>query len=631
MYTLRPGHRMRLVLFLGAVLVPCVILVALSFQIVRQERELREKRLADERRQLAFEVRNDLAARLVTIRRDEIRADLEPGQSYRHHEVALVAWIEDGKLVLPWERDRATRLFRDLVSRPDFEPALRDCERSSLIPGQAFSSACFEKALAGAKHPGQAAYVRFVWAGALDRAGDRARAQTLFRALLGSEPGFTDEDGVPLTLHAAQRFVESGAQRPKVVERTRAALARPWLPPVACLLASQIASRLDRPAASPTEAQETQNLKDSAAAHVRLVEQAQSLQSDFARLGLPPTDGRRGPLWIPYGEERWLVGVAAENRPPVVIAARTRDLFQPIEARRPVRFAEAGEPLGDGFPGLAVVPASATPLSVSSGFGRQLLFFTVLLVSAATAFGAYLLWRDMRREMATVELRAQFVASVSHELRTPLTAIRMFAETLQMGRSRDPETASEYLETIVSESERLCRLIDGVLLFAKLERGKKTYNFQPVPLAEAMEAAVRALRYTLSQQGFDLRLSIEPDPPVIRADRDALEQVILNLLTNAMKYSGDSRQIELSLCSQDGEAVIRVTDHGVGIAPEERARIFEKFYRVPTRENRLIPGAGLGLALVTHIVKAHAGRIDVQSVLGQGSTFSLHFPLQSTP
>lgn len=615
MHSLRPGHRLRLLLFLGAVLAPCLILVALSIQIVRQERELREKRRADDRRQLAREVRDDLAARLEAIQRDEIRTDLEPGQSYRHREVALVAWLDEGKLVLPWERDRATRA--------SLEPALRDCERSNLVAGRPLASACFQQVLAAAKHPAQAAYARFLWAVALDRAGERARAEGLFRTLLDAGPELTDEDGVPFTLHAAQRFAGSGAHRKEVVERIRAALARPWLPPVACLLVSQVAAQLER---SPTAAGD---LKEAAAAHARLLDQAQSLQNDFTRLGLLAADGRPRPLWASYGDERWLVGATGGPQPTAVIAVRASELLQPIEARRAVRFTDAGEPLGGAFPRLTIMPASAASPSASGDFGRQLLFFTALLVTAATAFGAYLLWRDLRREMATVELRAQFVASVSHELRTPLTAIRMFAETLQMGRSKDPETASEYLETIVNECERLSRLVDGVLLFSKLEQGKKTYHFRSVPVAEAVEAAVRALRYPLSQQGFDLQLTVEPDPPTIRADRDALEQAILNLLTNAMKYSGDARQIELSLFRQDGEAVIRVTDHGVGIAPEERPRIFEKFYRTPTPENQLIPGTGLGLALVAHIVKAHGGRVEVESVPGRGSTFSLHLPLQS--
>ncbi|MGA2327036.1 MAG: ATP-binding protein [Bryobacteraceae bacterium] len=626
MHSLRPGHRLRLLLFLGAVLAPCMILVALSIQIVRQERELREKRRVDEQRQLAREIRNDLAARLEAIQRDEIRTDLEPGQSYRHREVALVAWLDEDKLVLPWERDRAARTSRDLISKADFEPALRDCERSNLVAGHPLASACFQQVLAAAKHPAQAAYARFLWADALDRAGERARAEGPFRALLNAGPELTDEDGVPLNLHAAQRFAESGTHRKEVVERIRAALARPWLPPVACFLVSQVAARLDRPPAAAAEARE---IKEAAAAHVRLVEQAQSLQNDFARLGLLAVDGRPTPLWVSYGDERWLVGATGEPKPTAVIAVRAKELFQPIETRRAVRFAAAGESLGDTFPGLTIVPVSAVTPSASGDFERQLLFFTVLLVAAATAFGAYLLWRDLRREMAAVELRAQFVASVSHELRTPLTAIRMFAETLQMGRSKDPETASEYLETIVNECERLSRLVDGVLLFAKLEQGKKTYHFRSVPVAEAVAAAVRALRYPLSQQGFDLQLSVEPDPLTIRADRDALEQAILNLLTNAMKYSGDARQIELSLFRHDGDAVIRVTDHGVGIAPEARLRIFEKFYRAPTPENQLIPGTGLGLALVAHIVKAHGGRVEVESAPGRGSTFSLHLPLQS--
>ncbi len=125
-------------------------------------------------------------------------------------------------------------------------------------------------------------------------------------------------------------------------------------------------------------------------------------------------------------------------------------------------------------------------------------------------------------------------------------------------------------------------------------------------------------------------MDIADNLPVINADRDALEQATLNLLTNAMKYSGDSRLIELGLGRENGDVVIRVTDHGLGIAAEEQVRIFEKFYRAPTRENQAIPGAGLGLALVAQIAKAHGGKAEVLSAPGQGSTFTIRLPIEAS-
>jgi len=234
----------------------------------------------------------------------------------------------------------------------------------------------------------------------------------------------------------------------------------------------------------------------------------------------------------------------------------------------------------------------------------------------------------VRRELHLAELRSQFVSSVTHELKTPLTAIRMFAETLLMGRTTDQRLQAEYLQTIVNESERLTRLLNNVLDFAKIEQGKKTYRLEPASLADVVGAAARAMDYPLAQQGFALRVQVDEGLPPVRADADALQQAILNLLTNAMKYSGESREIDLRLRRENGDALIEVTDRGVGIAVEEQERIFEKFYRAPTPENGLIPGAGLGLALAEHIAAAHGGRVAVRSAPGQGSTFTIRLPLE---
>jgi signal transduction histidine kinase len=142
-------------------------------------------------------------------------------------------------------------------------------------------------------------------------------------------------------------------------------------------------------------------------------------------------------------------------------------------------------------------------------------------------------------------------------------------------------------------------------------------------------SAVRAMQFPLAQQGFRLHFSVEEEMPELEADSDAIEQAILNLLTNAMKYSGDAREIDLRLEARNGDAVIEVADHGLGISPDEQKHVFEKFYRAPSHESRLIAGTGLGLTLVAHIAKAHGGRVEVESALGSGSTFSILIPIKA--
>jgi signal transduction histidine kinase len=255
----------------------------------------------------------------------------------------------------------------------------------------------------------------------------------------------------------------------------------------------------------------------------------------------------------------------------------------------------------------------------------------VALALMIAVFGSYLFWKDIRRDLVTAEMRSQFVASVSHELKTPLAAIRMFAETLRMGRLREPEKREEYLETIVNESQRLDRLLANVLDFSKIEQGKRDYRFEKTSLTAVLETAARAMEYPFRRKGFNLRLRFEAGIPDVRADRDALLQAVLNLLDNAMKYSGDAREIDLILEREDAAAAIRVRDRGVGIPESEQQKIFEKFYRIADPRNAGVMGAGLGLSLAAHVVEAHGGRIVVQSRPGEGSVFSIILPLEIKP
>jgi signal transduction histidine kinase len=282
-------------------------------------------------------------------------------------------------------------------------------------------------------------------------------------------------------------------------------------------------------------------------------------------------------------------------------------------------------------PDLAEIPVEYSVGNAASAagliFSRSLSTAVLIFVLGVTLFSGYLLWFDVRRELRLAELRSQFVSSVSHELKTPLTAIRMFAETMLLDRSGNVEQGREYLVTIVNESERLTRLLNNVLDLAKIEKGQKSYQFTLVSLSDVIDRCARTMEYPLAQQGFRLHLEEDDSVPAVCADADALEQAILNLLTNATKYSGDSRDIALKLRQENGSAVIEVIDKGVGIPGEHIGRVAQKFYRVPTAENARIPGTGLGLTLVDHIATAHGGALKIESEVGKGSKISIWLPL----
>ncbi len=258
-------------------------------------------------------------------------------------------------------------------------------------------------------------------------------------------------------------------------------------------------------------------------------------------------------------------------------------------------------------------------------------FYAAAIVFAlsVTLFSRYVVWREFRNEAQLAALRARFVSNVSHELRTPLTSIQMFAETLAMGRVADPDRQRRYLETIARESQRLARLVDDVLAFSKLETGVTRYRKDRIALAPVLEAALSALEHPLEQGGFRIHLTLPVDLWIVHADADALEQAILNILVNAMKFSGDSRELEVRLERSGAEAAVIIADLGIGIPAEHRARIFERYFRVPLAEHQAVAGVGIGLTLVEAIVRAHNGRVEVRDNQPKGSIFCLYLPIAS--
>jgi signal transduction histidine kinase len=256
-----------------------------------------------------------------------------------------------------------------------------------------------------------------------------------------------------------------------------------------------------------------------------------------------------------------------------------------------------------------------------------------------TAFGAVLLFAAIAlalhaviRQARLSQMKSDFVSNVSHELRTPLSSIRVFGEYMRLGRVTKPEKIQEYGQYIEAESRRLTALINNILDFSKIESAEKKYRFDETDAVEAVAQTVLAFEVPLRDGGVTIALHPPAQPlPPVRLDRDALAQAVVNLLDNAVKYSGPRKELSVRISGERGELRIAVADRGIGIPLAEQKKIFDKFYRVGNSLVHDVKGSGLGLAIVNHIVKAHHGRVEVSSTPGEGSTFTIVLPLVHAP
>jgi two-component system phosphate regulon sensor histidine kinase PhoR len=262
-----------------------------------------------------------------------------------------------------------------------------------------------------------------------------------------------------------------------------------------------------------------------------------------------------------------------------------------------------------------------------TGEAKLNVVFGILTVSfvAVSATGVVLVLVFVRREANLSELQADFVSKVSHELRTPLTAIRLFAETIERAKE-DEATVAKCLTLLTTETERLTRRIERLLDWGRMEAGRKLYNLHEEAVADIIEEAVEAFPAARLEAGVELETSVAPGLPTVYADRHAMVDAIVNLLSNAHKYGGSPAKIRLSAHRAAKGVAITVTDNGVGIPRTELRRIFDKFYRIDDRLSRRAEGSGLGLAIVKHVVRAHRAKVSVDSVAGEGSTFTIVIP-----
>ncbi len=414
-------HKRQALLFLAAILVPAAVLVGLATRLLYQDRELAAKRAADQRHIAVDQLRRELDARLESIRLQEINRLIRTPNASQPHDsdnpaVIFTAKVDGDRALLPWE-----------VSASEGSPAYNKLrEQGELLEfgkrDNAGAAAVYRAALVAARSLSETAEAQLLLARALSKAGESAEASSLYVKLLSAPSDARDEQGVGYRFYAAERLLSAGRDHRSVADQLQAQISGP--------------ERLTLP--------ELYMIRSLLGAHPRIseriaeMEQVVALAKDFARVRARIESGG-GSAWVPYGNEPWLVAMTSPQPPlPALLLAVSSTKVAPPGAKLGTR---AGDALGDEFPGLHVEwPDHRFQESFHSGLPTGIWIAGLALVLGVAALGGYLLLRDVNRDVRMNEVRSQFVASVSHELKTPLTAIRMFAETLAMGRSRDEPT-----------------------------------------------------------------------------------------------------------------------------------------------------------------------------------------------
>lgn len=281
--------------------------------------------------------------------------------------------------------------------------------------------------------------------------------------------------------------------------------------------------------------------------------------------------------------------------------------------------------------GLIVVPTAlllalgTLLLFLGKGNLNLVMGILVLALSGAVVTGGILVWVFVKREANLSRLQSDFVSKVSHELRTPLTSIRLFTETLALRRG-DESAEQACIGALSRETTRLTELIDRLLDWGRMESGNREFHMRETDVRSIIESALAALEPVTERREVTLDVELPPESMVIEADRGAIEDALVNLLTNAVKYGGHPPTIRVRAVATQREVRIEVVDNGQGIPAIEHKRIFQKFYRVDDRLSREREGSGLGLAIVKHVMRAHRGRVELMSASGKGSTFQLVLP-----
>ncbi len=354
---------------------------------------------------------------------------------------------------------------------------------------------------------------------------------------------------------------------------------------------------------------------------------ARALQGQYASRTAQDNGRDAMHLALPARVENQLVGVVYLSQPLRDVTAVLHDL------RTRWLLSTAVALLLSGLGGLLLSRAIASPLrrlTAAAGAVAQGQFDQQVPVASRDELGRLSrAFNDMTARLrAARQAQVDFVADVSHELRTPLTAVKGTVETLRDGAVDDPEVRDRFLATVETETDRLIRLVNDLLLLSRADSEALNLQRQPLDLARLAEATVDRLAASAEAQGVTLHVEVSPGAPLAWADPDRIEQVLVNLLDNAIKYSRPGGTVNIRVgAGEDGSALVQVCDHGIGISAQDLPRVGRRFYRADKARSRAEGGSGLGLAIAQALVEAHGGRLWVESPESVGTTASFTLPV----
>jgi signal transduction histidine kinase/tetratricopeptide (TPR) repeat protein len=263
------------------------------------------------------------------------------------------------------------------------------------------------------------------------------------------------------------------------------------------------------------------------------------------------------------------------------------------------------------------------------GLHKSFYFWTILTLLLILSFGVVLIVRTVAHEMEVLRIKSDFVSSVSHEFKTPLTSIKALTERLLEGKVKDQAKMNQYFSVISRDTNKLTHLVGNILDFAKIEEGKKEYDFKETDMIEWLDQTIENFQKENLQIEIKIRTRVPDDVPHLSIDRDAMALVVNNLLDNAIKYSTKKNEIDVFVDKDENNILIKVKDYGIGIPRAELDKIFEKFYQGSNATRLSTKGTGLGLTLVRHTIESHGGEVFVESKVNQGSIFTLSLPIKN--
>jgi signal transduction histidine kinase len=276
---------------------------------------------------------------------------------------------------------------------------------------------------------------------------------------------------------------------------------------------------------------------------------------------------------------------------------------------------------------LALVGTQGASIEGFTSRGVMPYYALIFVITVVIALGVMFIFHDVSREQELTRMKSEFISNVTHEIKTPIATIRGLAENVNEGWVKSPKKQQEYFRLIAGESERLGHLVQNTLDFSRIESGSKRYHMEECSLKEIVERTVERFRTLTEGQQVAITCTVEKNLPQANLDREAIGQVLLNLLDNGAKYSRDKKVITVTVGTEGDQLRLAVADEGMGIDKRDIPRLFEKFYRAESRPGKNIAGSGIGLTLVKEITEAHGGSIAVESELNKGSTFTVRIPI----